>query len=358
MKNLVQIIVLSSLAAAGSGCALFNAAKSGNMNAIANAGAADLAAAARLKEDSSAYAKAQCDPIRKAEVGWDEERAMGGVVALKMVNENGGLVIDGMTEKSPKLLAERVKASATDPSKKVTLPDSPKNDLTAYLSVVGKNLARYSARPDLPWTFAVIENDTLNAYSAPGGYVILTSGLMRKMTNEGQLAGVLAHEIGHVIHKHALTRYRTQKAQQCEITKSMAYLIDKGASVVPVGGKQLAEFAKYFDNFDLDKADGAFVVWFVDGVALILNGDGNPASDEYQADKTALELVSFAGYDASEYETFLAKIGGEIKSASTHPQTNDRVTKLKSLRTGELAPFATGTAKPDVAKPFAPIVKK
>lgn len=325
---------------------------------MASAGAADIAAGKKLVDDSAAYAKAQCDPIRKSEVSWDEERAMGGVVALKMVNENGGLVIDGMTEKNPATLAARVKASATDASKKVTLPDSPKNDLTAYLSIVGKNLAKYSARPDLPWTFAVIENDALNAYSAPGGYVILTSGLMRKMTNEGQLAGVLAHEIGHVIHKHALLRYRTTKAGQCEITKSAAYLIDKGASAVPVGGKQLAEFARYFDNFDLDKADGAFVVWFVDAVALILNGDGNPAEDEFQADRTALELVAFAGYDAAEFENFLAKIGPDIKSASTHPTTKDRVAKLKGLREGELAPFASGTAKPDITKAFAPITAK
>lgn len=356
--KLARIVVLSLLASAASGCALFNAVKSGNPNAIASAGAADIAAAKKIHEDSLAYAKSSCDPVRTAEVSWDEERAMGGVVAVKLVTENAGLVIDGMTEKNPATLADRVKASATDPSKKVTLPDSPKNDLTAYLSVVGKNLARYSARPELPWTFAVIENDTLNAYSAPGGYVIVTSGLMRRMENEAQLAGVLAHEIGHVVLKHSLHAYRTQKANQCEITKSLAYKIDKGAQGLPGDAKKLGEFAKYFDNFDLDKADGEFIVWLMDLITGIIFGDGNPAEAEFQADRTALELVAFAGYDPSEYENFLSKIGPEIKSAKTHPATTERVAKLKAMRTGELAPFATGTAKPDVSKVFAPISAK
>ena len=261
-----------------------------------------------------------------------------------------------MGEKDPKILAERV--SSKDASKKVTLPDSAKNDLTAYLSVVGKNLARYSTRPDLPWTFAVIDNDTLNAYSAPGGYVILTSGLMRKIENEAQLAGVLSHEIGHIVLKHSLYAYRTQKANQCEVTKSLAYKIDKGAQGLPGDAKRIAEFAKFFDNFDLDKADGEFIVWLMDLITGIIYGDGNPAEAEFAADKTALELVVFAGYDPSEYEKFLTKIGPEIKSAKTHPQTTDRVAKLKGLREGELAPFATGTAKPDITKAFAPISKK
>lgn len=353
--GIVGVLVLASLT---SGCSLFGAIRSGNPAAAGKAVAAEGAAAAKVIEDSKAYAKQQCDPIRKSEISWDEERAMGGVVAVKMVTENNGLLIDGMKEKDPALLVEQVKASEKDPSKKVTLPESAKNDLTAYLSVVGKNLARYSARPDLPWTFAVIENDTLNAYSAPGGYVILTSGLMRKMSNEAQLAGVVAHEIGHVVLKHSLDSYREQKAGQCEVTKSAAYLIDKGAQGLPGDAKKLGEFAKFFDNFDLDKADGKFIVWLIDLIADITQKKGNPADAEFAADRTALELVAFAGYDPAEYEVFLAKIGPEIKSAATHPKTEDRVTRLKELRMGELAPFATGTAKPDITKPFGAINAK
>lgn len=349
MKQLTLVCaVIISLS--GSGCALFSAVKSGNPNAIANAGGNAVLEAKKLKDDSAAYAKQSCDPIRKAEVSWDEERAMGGTVAVKMVSDNNGLVIDGNTEKVPATLAEQAKTPG-----KVKLPDSPKNDLTAYLSVVGRNLARYSSRPDLPWTFAVIENDTLNAYSMPGGYVILTSGLLKKMTNEAQLAGVLAHEIGHVVYKHSINRYKEAKADQCEVTKSMAYLIDKGAQGLPGDAKKLAGFAKYFDNFDLDKADGKFIVFFIEAITTLVFGAGNPEADEFQADKTALELVAFAGYDPTEYEGFLTKIGPEIKSAATHPKTADRVAKLKALREGEFAPFATGVAKPDIAKAIAPV---
>src|SRR5690606_26944554 len=76
--------------------------------------------------------------------------------------------------------------------------------LQAYVNKVGRWVASQSSRSDLPWHFGVIESEDLNAFAAPGGYVIITKGLYRKMENEAQLAGVLGHEIGHVEQKHHL----------------------------------------------------------------------------------------------------------------------------------------------------------
>ena len=109
--------------------------------------------------------------------------------------------------------------------------------LQKYVNSVGRWVASQSERPDLPWHFGVIESDDLNAFSAPGGYVMVTKGLYRKMSNEAQLAGVLGHEIGHVVAKHQLKVLQKQQ------------LLNIGASFL---SKKLAK-----DNKVISKAIGS-----------------------------------------------------------------------------------------------------
>src|SRR6185436_19059988 len=67
--------------------------------------------------------------------------------------------------------------------------------LQAYVNRVGRWIALQSERPDLPWTFGVIEDASVNAFASPGGYVLVTRGLYQLLENEAQLGSVLAHEI-------------------------------------------------------------------------------------------------------------------------------------------------------------------
>ena len=76
--------------------------------------------------------------------------------------------------------------------------------LQQYVNRVGRWIASQSERPDLDWHFGVIESNDLNAFAAPGGYIFVTKGLYRSLQSESELAGVLAHEVGHVIKKHHL----------------------------------------------------------------------------------------------------------------------------------------------------------
>ncbi|MDP1829988.1 MAG: M48 family metalloprotease [Archangium sp.] len=345
MKAL-QLATLSLITVFGSGCALF--AKAG-IQAPSVAGV-DPQKLAKLGADAKAYAEGLCDPIIKEEVGFNEERAIGGVVGVELISGSGHLFLDGLAEKDPVKLNQ-----ALEKKQAVTLPDNAINDLTAYVSIVGKNLARYSARPDLPWTFAVIQNDTVNAFSAPGGYVVVTTALLKKITNEAQLAGVLGHEIGHVVHKHSLTKYRDAKHKQCIAANYASHLIEHGGPNTPATA-DVAKFAKKFEGkIDLDKSEGGFIK-FIMQVVITLLQSGNDKESEFQTDKTGLELVVFAGYDASEYEKFLTSLGNQGGGiGASHPSTEERVAKLKALREGELKDFATGSAKPDTAKAFAPL---
>ena len=67
--------------------------------------------------------------------------------------------------------------------------------LRSYVNRVGRWLSLQTERPDLPWRFAIVDTDSLGAFAAPGGNVVITAGLMRLMRDENELAGVLAHEI-------------------------------------------------------------------------------------------------------------------------------------------------------------------
>ena len=84
-------------------------------------------------------------------------------------------------------------------------PLHPDANLQRYVNRVGRWLTMHSGRPDLPWTFAVIDTDTINAFAMPGGDILVSSGLVKRLNSESELAGVLAHEVAHVVKKHQLT---------------------------------------------------------------------------------------------------------------------------------------------------------
>ena len=79
--------------------------------------------------------------------------------------------------------------------------------LAAYVDRIGRNLARTSELPDLGFTFTILNSDQVNAFALPGGYVYVTRGLMALAGDEAELAGVIAHEIGHVTARHSAERY-------------------------------------------------------------------------------------------------------------------------------------------------------
>jgi len=78
--------------------------------------------------------------------------------------------------------------------------------VTDYVNRTGQNIARLSDRPEIPYQFTVIESKELNAFALPGGYVYIYSGLMKQLDTQSQLAGVLAHEISHIVARHSVKR--------------------------------------------------------------------------------------------------------------------------------------------------------
>ena len=123
--------------------------------------------------------------------------------------------------------------------------------LQRYVNALGRWLALQTERPDLPWTFGVLDDPGFNAFATPGGYIFVTKGLVMRMHNEAELAGVLAHEIGHVLRKHHL--HAAQKAAGFSALSDLFSAASKG------GGEKAKEavvnLTRKLYTSGLDKGD-------------------------------------------------------------------------------------------------------
>lgn len=177
--------------------------------------------------------------------------------------------------------------------------------LQKYVNNVGRWVAIQSERPDLAWHFGVIESTDINAFAAPGGYIFVTRGLYKLLNNEAELAGVLAHEIGHVIKKHHLKILQQSR------------MLDLGSKLA---GKQLGS------NEAIGKLIGS-------GAEIVSRSLDKGA--EFEADRIGVVLAARAGYDAYGLPGVLQEIGHTSKEDSsvallfkTHPLPDDRLAKL------------------------------
>ena len=243
----------------------------------------------------------KCEKLRKAMPNVQEETALGGAIAVNWVAAGGGLIVDEA---------------------------GPATKLEVYVNEVGKNLALQSSRPDLDWTFGVLESDVVNAYSTPGGYVFVTKGLLKMLDNESQLAGVLAHEISHVTEKHALKVYTSVKANTCEaaLATSAAAEYATDRSAFSAGLSDPGGF------IDLNAGGGVLLGKLTEKVVADITNKGFSHGDEYDADRIGATLMMNAGYAPKEYVKFLMKIpagGGAFKN---HPSAQDRKEKLLAWR--------------------------
>jgi predicted Zn-dependent protease len=194
--------------------------------------------------------------------------------------------------------------------------------LQQYVNDVGYWVASQSRRKQLPWSFGVIDSEGINAFAAPGGYIVITLGLYNLLENEAQLAGVLAHEIAHVVRKHHL------KALQK--TMKREFWTDLGVKVV--GNEDKREKLKELIN---------------SGVQLYATGLDRKY--EYDADLRGVVLAARAGYDPYALLDVLTTIDSINPDSSeltvlmkTHPPTAKRLDRLGRKMDGRLDDYAAG----------------
>ncbi len=195
-------------------------------------------------------------------------------------------------------------------------------NLQRYVNRVGKWLALHCERADLPWTFGVIDTETINAFAMPGGSVIISHGLLKRLANESELAGVLAHEIAHVVKKHQLTAIQSSAKSELltSITKEVA-----ADRIGRSGGGYVAQQAKtWASNAAQDLIKDGFFLRPLD------------RSMEYEADRLAVVIAARSGYDPFGLVAalqMLAQTKGDSDGASvfsTHPPPADRISELEN----------------------------
>ncbi|MDQ6950380.1 MAG: M48 family metalloprotease [Mariprofundales bacterium] len=139
--------------------------------------------------------------------------------------------------------------------------------LAQYVDRVGQKVAAHADRPELIYRFHVVDDDTINAFALPGGYIYIYRGLLNRLNSESELAAVLGHEIGHVTARHAVQRY----------TKIQSYQLGMVVASIFVPGVQAAGGLT-------DLLAGAVV-------------QGYGRKDESQADQLSIKYITAAGYD-------------------------------------------------------------
>jgi predicted Zn-dependent protease len=286
----------------------------------------------------------KCSALADVQIAVEEENAIGSVVAMNWIKNGGGLAVD-------------------PPSRRGARPPATKgNEATRYLNVVGGNLGAQSDRPTLGWTFGILEAPEVNAFSAPGGYVFVTRGLVNKVDNMAQLAGVLSHEIAHVSNRDALQVYGEVKANQCRT--ALAAEIAGDAAATQVSGFDSAIQSGTGGYLDLNDVTSALQLQKMgDKLVDSITAKGYAKNDEFEADQVAAGLLISAGYDPNEYVKFLGKLeaGG---SFANHPDPADRQARLETWLAGQKSspstfgnadyPF-TSYAKPPMPKVLAAI---
>jgi predicted Zn-dependent protease len=189
-------------------------------------------------------------------------------------------------------------------------PLYPDMALQRYVNRLGRWISLQSSRPNLPWTFAVLDDKGYNAFAAPGGYIFVTKGLIDSLKDESELAGILAHEINHVIFKHHLQAIR-KSAQTGLLTQAVASQL-KGDVAGGLSSKLVS-------------------------LGRDLYSKGLDQGDELEADRNGVALAARAGFDPYGLVAVLQQLRTAppndplfALTLSTHPAPQVRLDQLEA----------------------------
>lgn len=189
--------------------------------------------------------------------------------------------------------------------------------LTQYIYFVGTSVVYYSDRPETyaGYHFLILDTDEVNALAAPGGFVFITKGLLKRSKDEEMLASILAHEVGHVSAKHGLQSIKKSRLID-------AFKIIGKEAMERYGPEKLAQLTTIFEG-----ALGDIVETLIE--------KGYDRKYEYEADGLSLKFAAKTGYSPSGLLDFLQTMVGDSSAASakgwfkTHPTPSERIEKVK-----------------------------
>ena len=184
--------------------------------------------------------------------------------------------------------------------------------VVSYIAKLGQRMVAAGPPQPFHYTFNVVVDPAINAFAGPGGHIYVHTGTILRARNVNELAGVIAHEIGHVVHRHVAENYGRQRAARTATQLGVV------AASVAAGSA------------------GAMAADLVGGVTslTVLNSFGRGA--ERESDAYAVEIMPKAGYDPSGLPTFFQTLINEGEGSapsflSSHPATQDRIEETRAL---------------------------
>ena len=188
---------------------------------------------------------------------------------------------------------------------------------TDYLNLLGQSLALASDRPELfgGYRFMILDSDEINAFATPSGLIFISRGLLRLTRSEDDLAAILAHEIGHVQHRHGLQAIRTAR-----ITTALTSTAITGAQFAT--SQEVAELTSVFEDS-------------INDITSTLVNSGYSRSAEREADEAAVGIMKRVGYDPNALIRVLERMDQQWESdgpgfMQTHPAPQTRIGVVRS----------------------------
>jgi len=192
-----------------------------------------------------------------------------------------------------------------------TNPVSQDTVLQNYINDVGQRIGRISDRADLDYHFSVIDTPIVNAFACPGGFIYIYTGLLEIMDNEAQLAGVLAHEISHVVGRHGVKRLQKALGLQVLLSIALGESSEITRNALTLGAVVLLQAYSRENEFEADEF----------GTFYMTNAGYNPEG-MVQLQQKLLELSE--GHHPGFFEKIMA----------THPPSAERVKRIENQIAG------------------------
>ena len=211
---------------------------------------------------------------------------------------------------------------------------------TEYLNLIGQTVALHSEKPTTfgGYHFAILDTREINAFACPGGIILITRGMLESVQSEEELAAVLAHEIGHIIHRDGIAAISSSRWSE-------ALLVIGSNAAREFGPRDTARLVSLFEGS-------------IDDVVktLVVNGYGR--DQELAADAAALKNLAAAGYDPAGLSGYLKRLeqagkGSKGGILTTHPGTGDRLEKVAEAG----VPEVDTAAVPKRDKRFAAMIR-
>jgi predicted Zn-dependent protease len=198
-----------------------------------------------------------------------------------------------------------------------------------YVNALGNRIARTTSRSDLQWQFQVVNSDVVNAFALPGGFIYINRGVLARASNMSEVAGVLAHEIEHVVRRHSVKQMEQAQGANVGvgILCALTGVCQSGVAQAAINIGGTAVFAKF------------------------------SRTDEVQADEGGFNNVIRAGINPRGMYTFFQKLLAEEQSSggggnaaawfSDHPGTQDRIADIQRMLNQVPASTLNGLATND-----------